>query len=340
MTPSRGHQFLLSPPRFAQALTVDNCVAMETLSLEHHIQSVQRHIAFLKKEQMELLHDLHLEILHLQKHCTELTHDLETKELEASQQDIIDQELEEKCKIMEAQLQEKEMNNVELRKELRHKESLVAALRSNLRNKERKFLEELKRRSHRVTILNTELQKQTEAAAYLSFQLHATKQKLHSSRQSGKALPEMPPEKPFLPPPCGEARPKKRTQKSHTRRQASSNFHSRGAFKEPPSRDRLSSFEDVEPMPDPALFLYMKRHHTPPHRQRAEHHKASALSAKAAADQSDPKGSRMRSSARQASSEPTEASGGARTLGKPRPSSKGEQRKRSSPSPQTSKDVD
>uniref|UniRef100_A0A8C9NCC4 CCDC92/74 N-terminal domain-containing protein n=1 Tax=Serinus canaria TaxID=9135 RepID=A0A8C9NCC4_SERCA len=43
---------------------------METVSLEHQIQSVQRHIAFLKKEQMELLHDLHLEILRLQKHCS------------------------------------------------------------------------------------------------------------------------------------------------------------------------------------------------------------------------------------------------------------------------------
>lgn len=47
-----------------------NLVAMETVSLEHQIQSVQRHIAFLKKEQMELLHDLHLEILRLQKHCS------------------------------------------------------------------------------------------------------------------------------------------------------------------------------------------------------------------------------------------------------------------------------
>lgn len=47
-----------------------NLVAMETVSLEHQIQSVQRHISFLKKEQMELLHDLHLEILRLQKHCS------------------------------------------------------------------------------------------------------------------------------------------------------------------------------------------------------------------------------------------------------------------------------
>uniref|UniRef100_A0A8C4K7M1 CCDC92/74 N-terminal domain-containing protein n=1 Tax=Dromaius novaehollandiae TaxID=8790 RepID=A0A8C4K7M1_DRONO len=59
---------------------------METVSLEHQIQSVQRHIAFLKREQTELLHDLHLEILRLQKHCSELTRDLEIKELEARQQ--------------------------------------------------------------------------------------------------------------------------------------------------------------------------------------------------------------------------------------------------------------
>ncbi|XP_063002915.1 coiled-coil domain-containing 92B [Elgaria multicarinata webbii] len=309
---------------------------METLSLEHQIQSVQRHIAFLKKEQMELLHDLHLEILRLQKHCTELTHDLEMKELEASHQDMIDQELEEKCKIMEAQLHEKEKDNLELRKELRHKETLVAALRSNLRNRERKFLEELKRRSHRVTILNTELQKQTEAAAYLSFQLHATKQKLHSTRQSGKPPSDRPPEKPFPPQPCSEARPKKRTQKSHPRRPAAGSFHNKATFKDLSSRDRLSCFEELESMPDPALFLYTKRHHAPSHQQRSEH-RASAN--KAGTDQSGPKGSRQRPS-QQPSQEPTEAAGGVRTLGKPRPSSKGEQHKRKSASPQTSRDVE
>lgn len=43
---------------------------MDTVSLEHQIQSVQRHISFLKKEQMALLRDLHLEILRLQKRCS------------------------------------------------------------------------------------------------------------------------------------------------------------------------------------------------------------------------------------------------------------------------------
>lgn len=242
---------------------------------------------------------------------------------------------------METQLREKEKDNLELRKELRHKENLVAALRSNLRNKERKFLEELKRRSHRVTILNTELQKQTEAAAYLSFQLHATKQKLHSSRQSSKPLTDRPAEKAFLPLPCGEAKPKKRTQKSHSRRQAASSFHSKAAFKDMSSRDRLSSFEEVEPMPDPALFLYTKRPHAPSHRHKSEA-KFSALSTKVGTghrDPASPKGGPQRSS-RQPSQELTEATSSIRTLGKSRPLSKADQSQRNGSSPPTSRDIE
>ena len=74
-----------------------------------------------------------------------------------------------------------------MRKELSHKAGLVGALRSNLKDKERHFLEELKRRSHQSTVLNTDLRKQTEAAAYLSFQLHAARQKLHHPRLQQRA---------------------------------------------------------------------------------------------------------------------------------------------------------
>ncbi|XP_074778992.1 coiled-coil domain-containing 92B [Athene noctua] len=245
MTPSERPA---GPRRSPQAWTV-SLVAMETMSLEHQIQSVQRHIAFLKKEQMELLHDLHLEILRLQKHCSELTHDLETKELEARKQDELDQELEEKCRAMEAQLQEKEKDNLELRKELQHKETLVAALRSSLRTKERRFLEELKRRSHRVTILDTELQKQTEAAAYLSLQLHATAQRLPGPG-AGKRLP---PELPLAVPPP-EGRPRRRGHRAHARRPPGDGAHPRDPAQ-----------EEHDAMPDPALFLYTARPHAPQH---------------------------------------------------------------------------
>ncbi|XP_043820254.1 coiled-coil domain containing 92B isoform X1 [Dromiciops gliroides] len=162
-------------------------VAMETVSLEHQIQSVQRHIAFLKKEQMELLRDLHLEILRLQKHCSELTRDLETKESQSDQQEEASRQLEAKCRALEEQLAARERGNGELRRELRQRDALVWALRSSLRSKERRFLEELRRRSHRATVLGTELQKQSEAAAYLAFQLHAARQKLHGAPRAGPA---------------------------------------------------------------------------------------------------------------------------------------------------------
>lgn len=90
--------------------------------------------------------------------------------------------LEARCQQVESHLTERDCALAELRKELSHKGTLVGALRANLKEKERHFLEELKGRSHCSTILNTELQKQTEMAAYLSFQLHAARQKLHHQR--------------------------------------------------------------------------------------------------------------------------------------------------------------
>ncbi|XP_070591657.1 coiled-coil domain-containing 92B [Erythrolamprus reginae] len=247
--------------------------------------------------------------------------------------DVIDQELEEKCKIMETRVKEKEKNNLELQKELRHKESLVSALRSNLRNKERKFLEELKRRSHRVTVLNTELQKQTEAAAYLSFQLHSSKQKLHSTRQKSSGPLEKLPEKPSIPQPSAETRPKKRTQKSHTRRQASTAFHSKGAFKDIVARERLSSFEDLEPMPDPALFLYTTRPRPPSRRHKAEHNASDLPSFKEGPEQGNRK-SGWKKTCQPLAEEPAGAAGNVRTLGHRRPpSSKGEPHKQKSAHP-------
>lgn len=153
-------------------------VAMDTVSLEHQIQSVQRHISFLKKEQMALLRDLHLEILRLQKRCSELTHDLEMREVQSHQQEEASRELEDKCRALESQLEARAAANEELRREVAQREALVSALRCSLRSEERRFLEELRRRSHRATVLGTELQKHTEAAAYLSCQLHAARQRL------------------------------------------------------------------------------------------------------------------------------------------------------------------
>ncbi|XP_023150956.1 coiled-coil domain-containing protein 92 [Amphiprion ocellaris] len=153
-------------------------------SLSRQIDSVERSVVFLRQEHLTLLHGLHLEILSLQKRCSELTSELKVKPPGRSQIELQEEEefLEARCRNVENRLAGQECTLGELRKELTHKGALVGALRANLKEKERHFLEELKRRSHCSTILNTELQKQTEAAAYLSFQLHAARQKLHHQR--------------------------------------------------------------------------------------------------------------------------------------------------------------
>ncbi|KAJ1072434.1 hypothetical protein K5549_021418 [Capra hircus] len=219
---------LLSSPGGAQAW-----VAMDTVSLEHQIQSVQRHISFLKKEQMALLRDLHLEILRLQKRCSELTHDLEVREAQSHQQELASRELESKCRALESQLAERAAANAELRREVAQREALVSALRCSLRAEERRFLEELRRRSHRATVLSTELQKHTEAAAYLSCQLHAARQKLQTPRPGPGAAA------------------------TRARRPPAAEAAAKG-----PGRD-WAAWEHLDAMPDPALFLYARRPQRP-----------------------------------------------------------------------------
>ncbi|KAM4845070.1 coiled-coil domain-containing 92B [Thomomys bottae] len=213
---------------------------MDTMSLEHQIQSVQRHISFLKKEQMALLRDLHLEILRLQKRCSELTHDLEMREAQSHQQAESSRELESQCRELEAQLEARAAANAELRREVAQREALVSALRCSLRAEERRFLEELRRRSHRATVLGTELQKHTEAAAYLSCQLHAARQRLQAPRP-GPGAP-------------AESRPRRRAPRARRPPDA------KGPGRDWATADRAAgALDDADAMPDPALFLYARR---------------------------------------------------------------------------------
>ncbi|CAL8351142.1 unnamed protein product [Lota lota] len=148
------------------------------------LASVERSIVFLQQEHVTLLQGLHLEVLALQKRCTELACELSLKSPGKNQIELQEEVelLEARCRAAEVGMAEKQCTLGELRQELGLKGAVVGALRANLKEKERHFLDELKRRSHRSTILNTELQKQTEVAAYLSFQLHAARQKLHHQR--------------------------------------------------------------------------------------------------------------------------------------------------------------
>uniref|UniRef100_A0A8C1HD18 Coiled-coil domain containing 92Ba n=1 Tax=Cyprinus carpio carpio TaxID=630221 RepID=A0A8C1HD18_CYPCA len=206
----------------------------QVVSLEQQVESVERSIVFLRQEQLSLLHGLHLEILSLQKRCTEVKEE--------------EEQLEARCQEVEGHLQEQQQIQSDLRWELSQKSVLVGTFRTSLKEKERRFLEELKHRSHRTTVLNTELQKQTEAAAYLSFQLHSAKQKLHQQRQQQ------------------HRRPAQSGRRSSSR--PSSHIHTERA-RECVPRERVMGPEEPMAMPDPAVFFYPYRHRSrlrPPHR--------------------------------------------------------------------------
>ncbi|XP_069768292.1 coiled-coil domain-containing 92B [Narcine bancroftii] len=230
---------------------------METSSLERQLQSVLRNVAFLKGEHMDLLHGLHMEILQLQKRCSELTYELTSRTSKSGQSDECRQK--EDCNPIEARLREKELQNAALKRELCRKEALISALDESLRRRERLFLEELKRRTHRMAVLSVELQKQSEAAAQLSLQLHSVRQKLSNPRQADRPAVK----------PSDKAIPTSPVYTSIALRK-NHRLHSRAAGitcgNKTLGRDssRQRHLPGWDPMPDPALFLQAKRLHAKP----------------------------------------------------------------------------
>lgn len=180
--------------------------------------------------------------------------------------------LETGCRRAGSRLAERESTLAELRKELSHKGALVGALRANLKEKERHFLEELKLRSHCSNVLHAELQKQTETAAYLSFQLHAARQKLHHQRmqqrqgllaRAGAQGPqygaELNPLSPYLPSGVSPSSPVVKPKRKSTR--ASLKVE---RARECVPTERVTGPEEPMAMPDPALFLHPRRHRAHP----------------------------------------------------------------------------
>lgn len=191
--------------------------------------------------------------------------------------------LENRCQRVGSRLAERESTLVELQKELTHKGALVGALRANLKEKERHFLEELKLRSHCSNILNAELQKQAETAAYLSFQLHAARQKLHHQRMQqrqglltranpqGAQYMELNSQSPYLLSGASPSSPVVKPKRKSTR--ASLKVE---RARECVPIERVTGPEEPTAMPDPALFLHPRRHrahsrHTGAQRQPSLH---------------------------------------------------------------------
>ncbi|KAJ8342214.1 hypothetical protein SKAU_G00321420 [Synaphobranchus kaupii] len=234
-------------------------VAMETDTLARQVDGVERSTAFLRQEHMALLRGLHLEILSLQRRCTELTCELNLKPPGRTQTDVEDEEevLKARCQQAEAELREQQCTLGDVRREFGQKGALAGALRAALKDKERRFLEELKRRGHRITALNGELQRQTDTAARLSFQLYAARQTLHQQREQERHAPRgaqrPPPTPPPAPAPPPATRPKRRSHRPAAMVRAE-------RARECVPRERVTGPEDPAPMPDPALFLYPRRH--------------------------------------------------------------------------------
>ncbi|XP_062289922.1 coiled-coil domain-containing 92B-like [Scomber scombrus] len=156
---------------------------MDAGRLEQQVASVERGITFLKQEHLALLTGLQLEITHLKRRCHELSCELDsrfpyrtTAEEEA--------ELAARCEAAQRLLEDQQCMMVAVRGELRAGRARASALGKNVREEERQFLEELKRRSHKITLLSRELQRQNVTTSTLCHELHTARLKLFKQRQS------------------------------------------------------------------------------------------------------------------------------------------------------------
>ncbi|KAF5894455.1 coiled-coil domain-containing protein 92-like, partial [Clarias magur] len=102
--------------------------------------------------------------------------------LEATVPDIAAEEEFLRARLLQTEhhLAEQECSQGELKAKLHHKGEQASALQVRLRDEERRFLEELKRRSHKITALSRDLRKQTDIAAQLTFQLHSARFRLYN----------------------------------------------------------------------------------------------------------------------------------------------------------------
>ncbi|KAG1970051.1 coiled-coil domain-containing protein 92 isoform X3 [Pimephales promelas] len=261
---------------------------MDRSTLAQQVESVERNVAFLQQEHRILLTGLRLEIHNLKKRCNELSCDLSKRppvrtqegEYKISQNSsyshtfpqlrvIIDIEMEEEllqARLLETEqhLAEQESALVQLRVELRKKGALASALQVRLRDEERRFLDELKRRSHKITTLSRDLRKQTDVAAQLSFQLHSAHFRLYHQAEDfeeddeeeeddGGAMQESEwtANSPWTSPVMAENARQSR---------ASGRMRRSERVRECVPRERVLGPEEPRPMPDPALFLYPFRH--------------------------------------------------------------------------------
>ncbi|XP_076606737.1 coiled-coil domain-containing 92B-like [Chaetodon auriga] len=251
---------------------------MDAGRLEQQVASVDRGIAFLKQEHLAMLTGLQLEITHLKRRCHELSCELDSRFPDRNTEEE-EAELAARCEAAERLLEDQQCMTVAARGELRAGRARASALGRSLREEERCFLEELKRRSHKITLLSRELQHQNVITTSLCHELHAARLKLFQQRQSTEpaAEGEEGPRRKDVeeeedeedeeddddegggsdwllspPPPASPSQPDAR----HKRRVSMREERVRACV----PQERVTSPQRPHPMPDPALFLVPLRY--------------------------------------------------------------------------------
>ncbi|XP_076852054.1 coiled-coil domain-containing protein 92 [Brachyhypopomus gauderio] len=183
-------------------------MASENVTLENQLHSAQKNLLFLQQDHANTLKGLHAEIRHLQQHCTDLTYELTVRSSDPNDNgEERCRELHRRCEELEEQLKAKEQENAELLRDLEQKNAMISVLENTIREREKKYLDELKHRSHKLAVLSGELEQRASTIAYLTSQLHATKKRLLAGGSSGTS-PTVSPMGSFRPaPPPAPATP-------------------------------------------------------------------------------------------------------------------------------------
>ncbi|CAL8304111.1 unnamed protein product [Gadus morhua 'NCC'] len=155
--------------------------AMETEKLEQQVASVERGMALLKREHLAMLAGLQIEISRLKRRCSELNCELDARFPAAEECVLVS-----RCQASERLLEQQACAGASVRAALRARQARAWALGRALRSDQRRFLEELKRRSHRITALGRELQRQTLTSTALGQQLYLQRGGLVAGGEGGE----------------------------------------------------------------------------------------------------------------------------------------------------------
>ncbi|XP_078523751.1 coiled-coil domain-containing protein 92 [Lissotriton helveticus] len=229
---------------------------MAASNLENRLHSAQKNLLFLQQEHANTLKGLHTEIRRLQQHCTDLTYELTLKNSDSTGSGYLrSEELKRKCEDLEVQLRNKETENNELLQELEQKNAMILVLENTIKEREKKYLEELKIKSHKLNMLSSELEQRASTIAYLTSQLHATKKKLMSSSGTSDGTPSDTPVLPSYKPAPPKEKPE--TPRRRMKKSLSTPLNSEIAevYRLGSDGRRILLREPVDAMPDPTPFL-------------------------------------------------------------------------------------